>query len=165
MENLEKEKNIVLPDQAMGTGYQVYLALKDFVDDKSLFYHIDYTDGKLTVTKEGYNGPELAKVNFDLSNLRIVEGPNGPFFEPVLEAITAAYTMIFKKTGEFKSRLEAIIKNPNADTHTGAGHAFYHDRTGKYPEHKIVELLNYRIQEEKNSRELEEQETQKHSSL
>ena len=40
----------------------------------------------------------------------------------------------------------------------GANHAFYNDRTGKYPEHKIVErivmLNNFLFEKDKNNKSI-----------
>lgn len=62
-------------------------------------------------------------------------------------------------TDDIINRVKTITMNPNADSHWGANHAFYNDRTGKYPEHKIVErivmLNNFLFEKDKNNKSIE----------
>ncbi len=119
--------------------YQFELAgtLRNFAMDSGFFYHI-YVEGDiLTIHKEGYNTPPLESIRFDMSEL--IENDQINQKRAVIEL---AYMYIFHKTGDLKNRVDVIEENGSlVDTHEGSQHAFYHDRTGQYPEGIITKNI------------------------
>lgn len=116
--------------------FDIAKALKDFIVDKSNFYHIFVYKDKIVVTEEGYNTPPINKVIFKTNNL-----VNNPLKKQTKDAIVSIYQYTFMATGDIIKRVKTIMMNPDADSHEGASHAFYNDGTGKYPEHKIVKRI------------------------
>ncbi|MBR3162128.1 MAG: hypothetical protein IKF19_05300 [Bacilli bacterium] len=110
--------------------------LKELMDDSDCFYHIEVRDDNLSIEKQGYNTPGLGSVTFDMSQL--VENE---LFNQKLDAIRTAYTYTFSKTGDLQKRVDDVISHSTYGGETPSAHAFYHDRTGKYSEDKIVSLV------------------------
>lgn len=116
--------------------FDIAKALKDFIVDKSNFYWIVVYKDKIVVKEEGYNTPPINLVIFKTNNL-----VNNFKKKQTRDAIVSIYQYTFMATDDIIKRVKAIMMNPNADLHQGASHAFYNDRTGKYPEHKIVKRI------------------------
>jgi len=133
MENLEEKKQTVILDPETAFEFEVARNLKKFLDDREMFYHIEVLDDLLSIRKEGYNTPPLDSIEFDMSQLIEDDLINHKF-----EAIREAYAYTFAKTRDLMSRVATLENKPFADSHDGASHAFYHDRTGKYPESEIA---------------------------
>jgi len=127
--------------------FDIISSLKNFVDDHSSFYHINVYGDKITVEEQGYNTSAIKKIVFDTKKLK-----NGIITKQIRDAIVSIYQYVFYKNGELGSRISTILENPCADSHWGASHTFYHDRTGKYPEHMIVKRI-MNLNEEKSLEE------------
>lgn len=127
-------------DSKKAFDFDIECALEDFVVDHTSFYHIYVWDDKITIEEQGYNTPTIKKVVFETKKL-----VNNMIVKQKRDAIVSIYQYTFLKNGELASRISMIMENPKADSHWGASHTFYHDRTGKYPEYTIVKrviLLN-----------------------
>jgi len=133
MENLERRKQPVVLNSENAFEFDIARGLKELIDDMDSFYHIEVRDDLLTIEKQGYNTPSLASVQYDMSQL-----VKNEVLDQKKDAIREAYMYTFSKTGDLKSRVDALESKMFADSHDGASHAFYHDRTGKYPESEIV---------------------------
>lgn len=130
-------KNIVI-ELKSETPFEFVIskALNDFIIDIKDFYWIDVYEDKITVSKQGYNTSTLEKIILETRNL-----VNNILKKQIRDAIISTYQYTFAKTGDLTSRIEVISTNPDADSHWGASHAFYVDRTGKYPEYMIVKRI------------------------
>lgn len=122
MENLESKKEPVVLNPENAFEFDIARGLRELIDDKDNFYHIEVRGDLLTVGKQGYNTPTLESVEYDMSQLAENEVLNQK-----KDAIREAYMYTFAKTGD-------LNKSANP-------HAFYHDRTGKYPEEEIVAAI------------------------
>ena len=142
MENLEERKQPVVLNPENAFEFNIARGLKELIDDRDMFYHIEVRDDLLSIRKEGYNTSTLESVEYDMSKL--IENE---ILHQKRDAIREAYAYTFGKTGDLKSRFAILQSKMFADSHDGSSHAFYHDRTGKYPEAEIVapfkeELVN-----------------------
>lgn len=122
MENLEGKKQPVVLNSENAFEFDIARGLKELNDDRDKFYHIEVRGDLLSIGKQGYNTPTLESVEYDMSQFAENEVLNQK-----KDAIREAYMYTFVKTGDLK-------KSTNE-------HAFYHDRTGKYPEEEIVAAI------------------------
>ena len=122
MENLEERKQPVVLNPENAFEFDIARGLKELINDRDSFYHIEVRDDLLSIGKQGYNTPTLESVEYDMSQLAENEVLNQK-----KDAIREAYMYTFAKTGDLAKA-----------THE---HAFYHDRTGKYPEEEIVAAI------------------------
>ena len=110
-------------------GVKNLIKKEDGRNDIDAFYHIFVYEDKITIEKQGYNIPTYKMVEFDMSQL----SENQKF-----DAVRAAYSSTFFTTHELVSRVSTVMENSLADSHNGASHTFYHDRTAKWRESEIA---------------------------
>lgn len=119
--------------------------LENFMLDRYNYYHICVWKDKITVEEQGYNTPTIKKIAFDITKLANNDGQ-------IKNVISEIYQCAFNKNQDLEHRINMIKSNPNADSHWGASHTFYHDRTGLYPEYVIVDaILLLNIEENDNN--------------
>lgn len=131
------KKNILIelnPERSF--VFDIASALNDLMTDHTSYFHIYVKEDNITIEEEGYNTREVKRVVLDTKNL-----VDNFFKKQTRDAIVTTYQYAFAKNQELASRIDMIKSNPNADSHWGASHTFYHDRTGKYPEYMIVERI------------------------
>ena len=132
MEKTEVEvKRFVLDPKSSFTDVISHV-LGLFLDNRSAFYHINVRGDILSLEWQGFNTPPLRIVEFDMSKLEDSQKK---------EAIMVVYFDTFSFVGDLENRVTTIQKNWMADSHNGASHAFYHDRTGLWEEHKIADAV------------------------
>jgi len=141
------ESTVVKLDPTRAFQFDIVKVIHDLIDNKSDFYHINVTENSIVVEKQGYNTATIQSVTFDTTEL-----VNDEYFTQTADAIFAAYQYTFGKTGDLNSRVGVIRDRSIADSHLGSSHAFYHDRTGKYPEETIVSRITLRGEEPQTGR-------------
>lgn len=138
MENLESKKEPLVLNPENAFEFDVARGLKELIDDRDSFYHIEVRDNILSIRKEGYNTPALSSVEYDMSQL-----VKNEYIDQKKDAIRTAYSYTFSKVGDLIPRMTTLKSEMFADTHNGAKHAFYHDRTGEYPEYDIAAAIGF----------------------
>ena len=119
---------------------------KLFENDNDDFYHIFVNENGIVVEKQGYNTPPTDTVEFDTQAL-----VNNGIFSQTRDAIVEAYQYTFAKTRDLKGSLTK--HNPNAEI--PQAHAFYHDKTGNYPESEIIDRIVFLAEKEQVVKEPE----------
>lgn len=114
--------------------FEIARGLKELIVDSDSFYHINVTENEIAVGRQGYNTPDVETISFDMSDLQ-----SDDIQDQKKDAIESAYVYTFSKTKDLEKRVSDVENNVReSDTH-----AFYHDRTGKYPEELIVSAVKF----------------------
>ncbi len=69
MKNLEGRKELVVLNPENAFEFEIARGLKELIDDRDNFYHIEVRGDLLSIEKQGYNTPTLESVEYDMSQL------------------------------------------------------------------------------------------------
>ena len=116
-------------------AFEIHIAkeLKEFIDNKDLYYNIFVSSNKIIVTKQSSDIGNIDCIEFNTSTLRNDKG-----LDQVKQAVAAVYHYTFSKLGDLNGRCVSMKINQNASINEGTVHTFYHDKTGIYPESIIL---------------------------
>ena len=131
----QNKKSVIKLDPESIFEMEIAKRIKNFIgEDYDSFYHIFIVADKIIVEKQGYNTPAIDTIEFDTQAL-----VNNELFMQTKDAIVSAYQYTFLKTGSLKEKM--VQSYPYSDLPNT--HAFYHDRTCKYPESDIIDRIMF----------------------